>query len=260
MTVSIPTKISLVAAAIVFAQPAAAQFDVTSVGNWQLNTNTTHVQGLILQNQTFGNARRQPLPTPPPRLVRPGARPDGSPSTVSAATVLPKLAFRPSPAVRQQTVSDVLKRFTITDPAQRAQMYATFGKPAFFASFDAALRPYGLSTSNLADMQATWMLEGWMAVNGFVGEPTVKQAQAVRNQVASAFGATPAVMAMTAAQRQSMADELAIYGSVYASGRALYQNNPGERTQFQNTLRRTLARSGFDPLAFRLTDQGFVQK
>lgn len=248
----------LVAFALIFAlaAPASAQFDVQSVGNWQLNSNITHVQGLILKDQLYTGKGRQPS-----RLVAPSARTaaEAGKPAVPVASLRSQLAFSPTMEVRRRTLSGIFGKLSLTDPEAVRQRKEFIARPAtLFGPVEAGLRPLGLSAANLADAQAVWMINAWSAVNGQFAPTTAQTAQAVRDQITRSMAGVPAILAMSDAQKQAMSDELIVFAVMYSSGAQSFAKGSPEMAAFQRDLRRSVAQSGFDVDRVRLTSNGFV--
>lgn len=127
--------------------------------------------------------------------------------------------------------------------------------------FDGIVRPYGLSSDDLADSIAAYWILNWMIANQ--NENVSKdKAQAVRSQILARIDQTPALQGASAADRQEVAETL-IHQFVIQQGAwatAVRQNDRAMLQKMAVAARQGMNKVGVDIAALKLTDIGFSKE
>ena len=147
------------------------------------------------------------------------------------------LTFEPDDDLRRDTVSALRNKIVRTSPQDAGAITADV-----FKLFDQALRPYSLSTNDLADTTSVYLIELWDAVNGQDTSFTARQARTLSDQFAAAYAVTartePRLSDQETLQRQS--DTFLLQAYLIASLAETYRQpgaDRGERAAFREAMR-----------------------
>ncbi|MBX7482744.1 DUF6683 family protein [Qipengyuania qiaonensis] len=168
-----------------------------------------------------------------------------------------KLGF----AVSQQRRTENVETFIARTPGQNREgadmLRGLHSSGQLFGMIEEGLSIQGLSTDNLADAVAIWMMYAWSATNGETPDYDSNQSRAVRKQAAAALLGAPGIAGMTAAQKQEMADAFLIQTFLVSQFIFAAEANREQWPQVQNMVSQGARASGFDMSAMRLTKEGF---
>jgi hypothetical protein len=147
------------------------------------------------------------------------------------------------------------------DPARRAEMEKAFAENAALKEFERFMSGRGYSSYNVADAMAELLLVCWEIFTG--GTASKAQIQGSHQQVRGVFLGTPALRAMTNAERQDMAERAAYQVEIafLARQEAQRSGDPAQLAQIrQSTAKMLLAQVGVNISRQRLTENGFRSK
>jgi hypothetical protein len=191
--------------------------------------------------------------TPPSRLA-----PDRSSAALSDARFPfqvsdARFPFQASPALREQVLNDFVQRASRSDPTAAKAVAAEARSPAFQQSFANAVKPYGFSPNDAADVMAVYLVTGWEIVHGT--DANLTALRAVRRQVAGDMARNAALRDPTT--RAKLAEELKIITTLFGGG-VENAKREGATARFAADVAAHYQRTmGRDLRAMRLTSQGF---
>jgi hypothetical protein len=185
--------VPLVALLASVAAPAAAQdiapaFDMTMMAGWT-------GQGAAVEQ-----IRRETGTRLAPRSPA-AARPQ-----VSLAQAVAQSAFRPDPRIRAQVYARAVAMMQRSGAKDIGQFRDVLVSGKVRATSAAALARNGMSADNVVDTTALYLAYAWLAVHGSDGDPNPAQLRGVRQQVARAFAATPALLRTSPAVKQQVSE------------------------------------------------------
>ncbi len=167
--------------------------------------------------------------------------------------------YTPNRARTEQNLRNFIAR--TPDPAAREnleQMFAT--QPNIIEDIRAGIRPYGLDSHNTADAYAMWWINAWLASEKRNVDTDRGTVAMVKQQVRSAFAATPDFATTDDAQRQEYAEALLIQGLILAAALDQFDGNPEMLEQLSQAARQGAKASGLDLSLMTLTANGFVPR
>ena len=231
---------------LALAAPAEAQF-IPGTSPMDMSAQSRALTSSIInRNALRATARRSAGPGVPPT---PRPAPGGSSEAPSDA----RFPFQASPALREQVLNDFIDRTRRSSPEAAKALAAEFRRPDFHQRFAGAVRPFGFSPDDAADVMAVYLVAGWEIVHGTDANPTALRA--VRRQVAGQMASNAALR--DPATRARLAEELKIIttlflGSVENAKRegATAQFAAGVAAHYRQTTNQDLR-------TLRLTAQGF---
>jgi hypothetical protein len=241
------TAFVVAASANLSAQDYLPGLSAVDIGNAQLNTNTIHVGGLVLQDQLKGDTVKSPRSTP--RGIQPGV--------VDPAVAYAQLSFTSSVALQRQSMTNYANKFRRGNPEFAKTLDGMFSQIDFFGDAQKGLSAFGISTSNLADVYAVWMINMWSAAHSDISITPKSTFLAVRRQVASSLAKSTVIRSMSNSERQIMSDELLISAMVFAAGAEGFPPGSKEQKEYAKNMRIIARSSGFDVDAVTLTSNGF---
>ncbi|QPH54731.1 hypothetical protein [Pontivivens ytuae] len=204
-------RIALVAATLAAAPPASAQmFMDTSIYQPDM-----HMLNMDFMNQNIRNGMgMSEIP----------AQSDSAPM---------ELAFTPDPVIRQQVI-DAFVTDAVNGGAPEA---AALWQMDVFGALSAALRPYGLETTDLGDAMTAYMIELHDAANLRSSDPSAATVSALRAQIEGAFAADGSAP-VSAAERQRQSDRILLQAAMISGAKdvAMTQAPPEQRDAFQQAM------------------------
>jgi hypothetical protein len=222
--------------------PAFAQISIPGVGFTPMIHQFALVNPVNTSPPNNGVEKSQPRPTPSIRTA---------PATV--------LAYRISQSVRRQNFANFVAKTRTADPQGAAKMEALFASGDVISQLGALIAPYGLTTSNVADVYAVYWINAWEASRGIIGhEETRARVQAVRAQAASAMLATSQMAAATDAQKQEFSEALLIQAALISAYMDDAAGNPAQLRAVAAAVTKGAKAMGLDLGTMTLTDRGFV--
>jgi hypothetical protein len=222
--------------------PAFAQVSIPGVGFTPMINQFALVNPVNTSQTNNGDGTSQPRSTPIIRQAR--------------ATVL---TYRFSRAVSRQNLAKFTEKTRVTDPTGAAKMEALFNSTDIITQLGAAIAPYGLTTSNVADVYTVYWINAWEASRGIVGtQETRGRAQAVKQQAASAMLSTPQMAAATDAQKQEFAEALLVQAALISAYMDDAAGNPAQMKAVAAAVTKGAKAMGLDLSTMTLTERGFV--
>jgi hypothetical protein len=196
----------------------------------------------------------------PQNLVR---EVDPSPETIynirSNSPISQSLNFTPNAAQRSKNITAYIDRLAEVDPNGAKVIEAQLRTPGFFDNYGQMLRGVGLNPNGLADNMAAWWVTAWEASTGRDVETPTAAFPKVKLQAGRALGSA-VLSKMTNAQKQEMADGLAIQSVILAANLDHAKNNPAYRKQLAEQVKKMAMGLKLDLGAMTLTSEGFRPK
>ena len=191
-----------------------------------------------------------------------GAAPSASPPTLTtSAQIEAALSYTADPQRSERIRAEMIEIMSGSDAALRAELENAFADNAVLKEFDRVVSANGYSSRNVADDMAVLLQVTWETFNGNTANKA--QIRGIRRQVLGIFLGTPALRAMTNAERQDWAERIAyqvVLGTL-ARQEALRSGDPARVKQArQSAAAMLLAQHGIDMSLLRLTEQGFLKK
>ena len=156
----------------------------------------------------------------------------------------------------QQNLRNFVER--TPDPAARASLGQTFSsQPDLMEIIGAAVRGYGFNPHNVADAYAVWWINVWGASQKTNIEPDAATVAAVKQQVRSAFDATPGFAETSDAERQEYAEALLLQAVILSDAYEQLKSDPAMLEQLAQVARQGAIASGLDVSKMTLTADGF---
>ena len=233
-------------AGLVMAAPAEAQFiGGTSPMDMSVQSRAL-TSSVINRNAMRATARR----SAPPRFNANRRPVVGAPTEALSDARCP---FQASTALRQQVRNEFLGRVSRNTPEAAKAVAAEFRRSPYQQSFANAVRAYGFSPNDAADVMAVYLVTGWEIVHGTDGNAAALRA--VRRQVAGQMASNAALRNPTT--RAKFAEELKIITTLLG-GSVENAKREGNAAQFAAGVaahyRQTMGR---DLRAMQLTARGF---
>jgi hypothetical protein len=169
------------------------------------------------------------------------------------------LTYTPDPRLSDQMRIAMIDALSAQDPQLRPQMEQAFAGNAVLKEFDQLMSAHGYSGRNVADAMAELLVTSWEIVT----DQTASAAQrtGAHGQTRSIFLNNPDLRAMSNADRQEMAEQIAYQLVISSSANKEYQRS-GDRTQraqLQQSAATMMRDRGIDVSQLRLTEQGFTR-
>lgn len=249
MKLRLPT-LAIAVAGLALAAPAQAQAQaqfIPGTSPMDMSAQTRALTSSIINRNALGAAARR---SAGPR-VSPTFRP--APGGASGAPSDARFPFQASPALREQVMNDFINRARRSNPEAAKAVAAEFRRPAFQQSFADAVRPYGFSPDDAADVMAVYLVTGWEIVHGTDADPAALRA--VRRQVAAQMAGNAALRDPTT--RARFAEELKIITTLFG-GNVENAKREGAAAQFAAGVAAHYRQTTNQDLqTLRLTAQGF---
>jgi hypothetical protein len=208
------------------------------------------MQNNTLQNAlgSSGGSRRGGGGTRAPRgsyfaPVRPGARAGAFP-------------FQSTASSRKQAADAYVARIARSDRAAAQEAAAQLARHDFSRIYGGIVAPFGYRANDAADGLAAYTLLGWLIATGS-GDPTPRQAQAVRAQIAARAAGNPSFA--NPASRAKLGEEMKLLFVTLHSGWQSAKRE-GNLRQYADGVARLFQSNDIDLRALRLTDQGFAAR
>lgn len=235
-----------VVAGLALVAPAKAQF-IPGTSPMDMSAQSRALTSSMINRNALGaTARRSAGPRVPPT-------PRPTPGNASDAPSEARFPFQASPALREQVMNDFINRARRGSPEAATAVAVEFRRPDFHQRFAKAVRPFGFSPDDAADVMAVYLVAGWEIVHGTDASPTALRA--VRRQVAGRMAGNAALRDPTT--RARLAEELKIITTLFLSSvenakreGAAAQFAAGVAAHYRQTTNQDLR-------TLRLTAQGF---
>ncbi len=214
-----------------------------------------HVQGL---------AREAALDEQRAEDVRSGTgvgnddQPKVTPPVLSKDQAYKALGFTPNAAVRKKILDDFVGAMRKSSPDNAAQLEQTLKSVNFYAEFDKSLADVGMTSSNVVDVQAVWMVNIWSAARGDLSITSQQTVKAVRDQLLEKFATNMDITKWSASDKQQYADPMTFNTIMFAGATLGYANDPAGLKQFSRSMRTYAKLQGLDVDEIKLTPTGFV--
>lgn len=231
---------------------AMAQYGAFDMG---MLTNTLAQDHVTKSEQARASARSRGVSLSPRSLSPLLSRPSGLTDRPRASAA--QLTYSPSASVRRANFARFVERTRAKDPRTAANLQRLFETQDVMAMADGWMAPYGLTCTNVADAMAVYLTTAWLASRGSDADAEKSKMLAVRDQIASAIGATPQFATASDGQKQEVAEAMivqAILASQYATAA---QKDPKLMSAVKEAVATGAERTfGFDIRSLELTSQG----
>lgn len=183
-----------------------------------------------------------------------------APSSVASSAVA-ALDFRRDPAVTAREQERAIAHLRRSGGRSEA-LEARIRSGAMLDEFDALLRRYGYSPTNLGDVLAAYLVLSWEVANGRDATAQPDGLRAVRRQLAGPLAGVDAVAGLDGAAKQAQAERsayLALLATMLA--RELEGGNDRARLEaLRDSVRRSVLGSGIDLRTLELGPGGLVAR
>ena len=189
------------------------------------------------------------------------SRPTGAVPALTPAQIDAAVSYTADPQRSERTRAAMIEVMGGSDRALRAELEKAFAYNAVLKEFERVMSENGYSNHNIADNMTVLLQVSWETFSGSTASKA--QIRGIRQQVLGIFVGTPALRAMTNADRQDWAERIAyqvVLGTL-ARQEALRSGDPARLKQIrQSTAAMLQAQVGIDMSQLRLTEQGFRKK
>jgi hypothetical protein len=183
------------------------------------------------------------------------------PALTTSAQIDAAVSYTADPQRTERTRAKMIELMSGGDAARRAELEKAFADNAVLKEFERVMSENGYSSRNVADGMAVLLQASWETISGSTASKA--QIKGIRRQVLDIFLGTPALRAMTDAERQDWAERIAyqVVLSTIARQEALRSGDPARLKQVQQSVAAMLvAQVGIDMSRLRLTEQGFRRR
>ena len=191
---------------------------------------------------------------------------DCSPSTnqksenPKARSTIADLEFSPSKSLRKKFLDQFVQKTRTTDPVGAEKMQQLFASTDVIGEIGKGIAFLGLETDNVADAYTVYWMTAWEAADGAKTnfDFSRPQAQAVKQQAASALLKTPEFIGATDAVKQEIAEAYLVQAALIQATSDVAKTDPKLKAGFPSAVRKGAKASGLDLDAMTLTSEGFV--
>jgi hypothetical protein len=201
-------------------------------------------------------------PRPSRRAAPDTARAATADGIAAAPAIRPEqFRFTPSPAARQRNFASFINKVRSADPAGAQQLQAELTGQDIIGLIGQRVAPYGLSTTNVADAMAIYVMEAWEAVAGRTLPPSRERAQALKHQMERAAASTGTLEGASNATKQELAEAMLVQAAMISSMAETARGSGGEQARAVSdaVAKGAQATLGIDLRRMTLTEQGLVE-
>jgi hypothetical protein len=241
--------------AALFVWALACLCSTSAIAQWNAHSTASLGRG-------YGNiALSQSILSGTRRLGTPARATAPRPASLTPAQIEAALTYTADPQQSDRIRAAMIDTVSGQNPATRADMEKAFADDAVLKEFEHFMSGRGYSSRNVADAMAELLVVCWEIFTD--GAASKVQIQGTHRQIRGVFLGTPALRAMTNAQRQDIAERAAYQVEIVFLARqeALRSGDQTELTKIrQSTAAMLLAQVGIDISRQRLTENGFRSK
>jgi hypothetical protein len=251
-TVRLLLRVATLTLTAASALPAQAQynnmmggFDYSMAVRGQIGNSILRSQ---LQRSNARNAAGAPLFS--------SAATPGIPASSSSA-----LNYSASSSVSRSVREELADHIAARNPADAAAIRKALSTDAAWRDFSRLLKSFGYSSSNLADVMTGYYVINWEVVNGADASGNTQGIRAVREQLAAALSGNAAIVSLSDAEKQRMAEGLGYTAAIAGAGKneLTRKGDSAALQQLRAAVRQSvLQQQGIDLQQIRLTSQGFA--
>jgi hypothetical protein len=183
------------------------------------------------------------------------------PNTPARNTILhadtAKLAYRPSTAVHQRTLTQIIENTRVQDPAGAQKIEQLLSSKNIIAKINQDMPRLGLQPNNVADAYALYWASAWQGAQGRNDDLPKAQMIAVRGQAAEALLKLSQFRSATDAQKQEMSEIMLIQSALILLSIESVKSDPALLAQTQTAIAKGAERFGLNLNSMTLTAQGF---
>ena len=208
--------------------PASAQ-DIGAFGNWSVQAGLTNVMTDAVKSAGKGGNR--------------------------ATHSKESLTYARDPEVSRSAKSALIGLTQKANPAAVGRLKQSLGEHDIIAMFDRDMRPFGLSSDDLADVFAAFIITNWMIANR-ADIPRKNAVNAVRNNIANGMG--HAIGRLEDKQKQMIA-EILVYQTMFSIGaRTAAVDDPDKMRALSDQAQTILEGMGVNARNFQLDENGLT--
>jgi hypothetical protein len=233
-----------------------------AVAQWSARSTASLGRGygnIALSQSILSGTRR--LGSSAPGRSAPARSQAARPASLTPAQIDAALTYTPDPQQSDRIRAVMITALSEQTPAARPAIEKAFAEDAMLKEFERAMSEEGYSSHNVADDMATLLVVSWETFTG--GTASKPQIRGAHQQVRDIFIGTPALRAMTNAERQDMAERIA-YQVVISSVAVQEASRSGDQAKLaqlrQSAATMLLQQVGIDITRLRLTERGFTRK
>lgn len=167
------------------------------------------------------------------------------------------LTYIPDAGQSERTRTAMIQALSQNNPQLRTQVQQAFANDAMLKSFDSFMSNLGYSSRNVADDMAVLLLVSWEIATD--ANASSSQIQGADTQVHNLFLHSTQLQALSNAQRQEMAEQIA-YQVVLGFAAKREYTRTGDQAQLahlRDLAASVMRQQGIDLRNVRLTEQGF---
>ncbi len=185
-----------------------------------------------------------------------GKRPS-IPAQKTVSSVGARLSYRPSTAVHERTVAQIIANTRAQDPASAQKIAQILSSRNIVAKVHQDMPRLGLQPNNVADAYALYWTSAWQGTRGLNDDLPKSQMIAVRSQAAEALLKIPQFRSATDAQKQEMTEIMIIQAALILISIEEAKSDPALLAQTQKAISQGAKNFGLDLEKMTLTTQGF---
>jgi hypothetical protein len=243
--------------AALFVWALACLCSTAAVAQWSARSTASLGRGygnIALSQSILSGTRRLGAPTS-------GRANAPRPASLTPAQIEAALTYTADPRQSDRIRAAMIDTMSGQNPTTRADLEKAFADDAALKEFERFMSGRGYSSHNVADDMAELLVVCWEIFTD--GTASKAQIQGTHQQIRGVFLRTPALRAMTNAERQNMAERAAYQVEIafLARQEALRSGDQVQLAQIrQSTAAMLLAQVGIDISRQRLTEVGFRSK
>ena len=172
-----------------------------------------------------------------------------------------KLIYTQDSKISKQIKEEFKQAVQKADPAKADHIAKVLDGQNVLADFNKDMKPYGLTSTDMADTMTAYWIVMWMIGNK-EGTPTLERVRAVREQVAQNMLGMASVTKMNDQDKQKVSEAF-VYETMFALGqRADAQRRKDEERLYELAyhVQKNMRKNGVDIQNIKLTSDGFQQK
>ena len=219
----------LVSLTLVLASAMASAQDIGAFGNWSVQAGLTNVMTDAVKSAGEGGSR----------------------ATYSNES----LTYAPDAEVSQSAKSALIGLTQNANPAAVERLKQSLREHDIITMFDRDMRPFGLSSNNLADVFAAFIITNWMIANR-ADIPQKNAVTSVRNNIANGMG--HAIGRLEDKQKQMIA-EILVYQTMFSIGaRTAAVDDPEKMRALSDQAQAILESMGVNARNYQLDENGLT--
>jgi len=219
----------LVPLTLILASTMVSAQDIGAFGNWSVQAGLTNVMTDAVKSASKGSGR--------------------------STHTNDSLTYTPDPEVSRSAESALIGLTQKSNPAAVGRLKKSLREHDIIAMFDRDMRPFDLSSDNLADVFTAFIVSNWMIANR-ADIPRKNAVAAVRNNIANGMG--HAIGRLEERQRQMIA-EILVYQTMFSIGaRTAAVDDPDRMRALSDQAQIILGSMGVNARNYQLDENGLT--